>query len=160
MKTIKNLKTIIMKTIEKTKTIIMKKEKKVKAVPTQEQLDKMVIDYLKCSEKHIFQTKYVWDKEYKENYYKVFPKMLNGKTYYVTIKFGEGKVDAKVVDTSWVKTKNHLGMMKNEVFPQCVEHKSIKLSFEMRVKMDIVKKLILESSDIESLKVDVKKVLQ
>jgi hypothetical protein len=105
-------------------------------------------------------TKYVWDKEYKENYYKVFPKMLNGKTYYVTIKFGEGKVDAKVVDTSWVKTKNHLGMMKNEVFPQCVEHKSIKLSFEMRVKMDIVKKLILESSDIESLKVDVKKVLQ
>jgi len=149
-----------MKTTEITKTKIMKKEKKVRVVPTQEQLDKMVMDYLKCSEKHIFQTKYVWDKEYKENYYKVFPKMFDGKTYYVAITFGEGKANVKIVDTSWVNTKNHLGMMKNWVFPQNVDHKSIKLNFDMKIKMDIVKKLILESSDIESLKLDVKNILQ
>ena len=49
-----------MKTTEITKTKVMKKEKKVKVVPMQEQIDKMVLDYLNASSNHLFHFKSVW----------------------------------------------------------------------------------------------------
>lgn len=137
----------------------MKKEKREKVVPTQEQLNKMVTDYLKASEKHIFQVKYVWEKEYKDNFYKVFSKVLDGKIYYVKIQMSSGKVDVSINEMS-VNTKNELGMMKNYVFPQNVNHKSIRQSAEMRLKMDIVKKFIDSSEDIETLKSEIIKILK
>lgn len=160
MKSIKNLKTKIMKTLETVKTKVMKKEKSVKVIPTQEQLDKMVSDYLKASEKHYFQTKYVWDKDFKEDYCKVFSTTFDGKLHYVAVTIEGGKVNVKVADTSWVTTKNHLGMLKNNVFRQEMKHKSVKPSAEMKVKWDIVKRFIDASSDSETLKLEIKKILQ
>jgi hypothetical protein len=151
-----------MKTTEKIK--IMRKEKKTKVVPTQEQLDKMVMDYLKCSEKHIFQTKYVWDKEYKENYYKVLPVLINGGICFVEISFDliDSKIDnisVKVIEIN-VTTKNHFGMMKNRVFPQFKNHKSIKQNKEIKerfrkildISLNIKTKLDIESEITKILK--------
>lgn len=148
-----------MNTIEKTKTEVMKKEKRTKATPTQEQVDKMVLDYLKGAEKHAFQTKYVWDKEY-AGIYKVFPANIDGKACYVTITINGDKVEVEVRDTSWVTTKNQLGMFKNRVFRQEMKHKSIKLDSEMKLKMEIIKKFVQSASNVEELKIEIKKILQ
>ncbi len=147
-----------MKITENTKTKVMKKEKKEKVVPTQEQLSKMVMDYLKASEKHIFQTKYVWEKEYGDNFYKVFLKVLGGEIYRVKIKMNSGKVEVIITDLI-VRTKNEFGMLKNYCFPQNVNHKSVKPSVEMKLKMDIVKKFIESSENIETLKSEIVKIL-
>ena len=156
----KKLKTKIMKTLEKTKTIVMKKEKKVKVTPTQEQLNKMMLDYLKGSSKHMFQTKYVWDKEYKDTCYKVFSATVDGKLHYVAITIDGNKVGVEIKDTSWVTTKNQLGMLKNRIFRQEMNHKSFKPSLEVKLKMDIVKKFIDAAKDAEVLKAEIKKILQ
>jgi hypothetical protein len=137
----------------------MKKEKREKVVPTQEQLNKMVMDYLKASEKHIFQVNYVWEKENKDNLFKVFLKVLNEKIYRVEIQMKSGKVDLRVKEVN-VSTKNELGMIKNYIFPQNCKHKSIKPSLEVKIKMDIVKKFIESSEDIETLKSEIIKVLK
>lgn len=115
-----------MKTIEKTK--VMKKEKRVKTVPTQEQIDKMVLDYLQSSEKHLFQSRYVWDEKYKEgDYYKVIPVILNGDAHYIKIEISNNEIKfINIKGTSWIKTKNHLGMFKDLVFPQEKKHKSVR----------------------------------
>lgn len=148
-----------MKTLENTKTKVMKKEKKVKVIPTQEQLSKMVHDYLKCSSKHVFQTKYVWDKEFKD-IYKVFPATIGGKLHRVEITISGDKVGVEVKDTSWVETKNDFGMLKNYVFLQEKNHQSIKLSAKMKLKMEIVKKFVDSASDVDTLKSEIKKILQ
>lgn len=117
-----------MKTIEKQKTKVMKKEKRVKTVPTQEQIGKMALDYLNTSSRHLFQSKYVWDKGYSENsYFKVIPAVIKGKLHYIKLEVAGDvlKVDS-IVDTSWVTNKNQLGMMKNGVFPQYKKHRSVK----------------------------------
>lgn len=137
----------------------MKKEKREKVVPTQEQLNKMVMDYLRASEKHIFQVKYVWEKEYEDNFYKVFLKVLNGKIYRVEIQMKSGKVDVKTKEVN-VSTKNELGMLKNYIFQQNINHKSVRQSLEVKVKMDIIKKLIESSDDMEVLKYEIIKILQ
>ena len=137
----------------------MKKEKREKVVPTQEQLNKMVMDYLKASEKHIFQVKYVWEKEYNDNFYKVFLKVLNGKIYRVEIQMKSGKVEVSIKEAN-VSTKNELGMIKNYIFPQNINHKSVRQSPENKVKMDIVKKFIESSEDIETLKSEISKILK
>ena len=137
----------------------MKKEKREKVVPTQEQLNKMVMDYLKASEKHIFQVKYVWEKEYNDNFYKVFLKVLNGKIYRVEIQMKSGKVEVNIKEAN-VSTKNELGMIKNYIFPQNINHKSVRQSPENKVKMDIVKKFIESSEDIETLKSEISKILK
>lgn len=137
----------------------MKKEKKEKLVPTQEELNKMVVDYLRTTEKHVSQVKYTWDKEYKDNLLKVFPKFLNGKLYYIKIEFSSVKVDVKIVDTSWVSSKNGFGMLKNRVFQQNMNHKSIKPSIDVKIKMDIVKEFISFSEDFEVLKSEIRKIL-
>jgi len=148
-----------MNTIEKTKTEVMKKEKRTKVVPTQEQVDKMVLDYLKGAEKHAFQTKYVWDKEY-TSIYKVFPANIDGKACYVTVTINGDKVEVEVRNTSWVTTKNQLGMLKNNVFRQEMKHKSIKLDSEMKLKMEIIKTFVESSIDAENLKSDIKRILK
>lgn len=113
---------------ENTKTKVMKREKKVKVVPTQEQLNKMILDYLKLSSKHLFQSKYTWDKDYDENnYFKVIPATIEEKLHYVKLEVvGDTLKVINIVDTSWVSNKNHLGMMKNNIFPQYKTHKSVK----------------------------------
>jgi hypothetical protein len=137
----------------------MKKEKREKVVPTQEQLNKMVMDYLKASEKHIFQVNYVWEKENKDNLFKVFLKVLNEKIYRVEIQMKSGKVDVIIIDVN-VSTKNQFGMLKNRIFLQNCKHKSIKPSLEVKIKMDIVKKFIESSEDIEALKSEISKILK
>jgi hypothetical protein len=149
-----------MNLIEKIKTKVMKKEKTTKTVPTQGQIYKMILDYLKSSEKHYFQTRYVWDKKFGEDYFKVFPATLGGKLHYVKVAFEGGKTSVKVIDTSWVTTKNHLGMLKNNVFRQEMKHESVKPSLEMKVKFDIIKSFIELSDDAEALKVDIEKILK
>jgi len=149
-----------MNTIEKTKTKVMKKEKRTKVTPTQEQIDKMVLDYLNSSEKHYFQTRYVWDKEFRGDCYKVFSAKIDGKLYRVTIAIEDGKTRVKIVDTSLVTTKNQLSMMKNDIFRQEMKHKSIKPSAEMKVKLGIIKNFIESSTDIETLKIEIEKILK
>jgi hypothetical protein len=153
-----------MKTIEKTKTIIMKREKKVKVVPTQEQLNKMVMDYLKSSSKHIFQTKNVWESEFKENYYKVIPTVIDGKQHCVEISFSikDSKIEnvyAKVREIN-VTNKNQFGMMKNGVFPQYKIHKSVKQSGEMREKFEEISKLILSGKNKSEIESGIAKILK
>jgi len=140
-----------METVERTKTKVMKKEVN---------LEQSILDYLKSSSKHYFQTKYVWNTKYKEDYYKVFPATFDDKLHYVAVTIIEGKVDVKITDTSWVKTKNHLGMIKNSIFPQNVNHKSMKPNLEMKLKMEIVKKFIDSSTDVDALKSEIKRILQ
>lgn len=142
-----------MKVQEKLKTKVM--EKKEKTIPTQEQINKMVADYLRSSEKHLFQSKYVWDKEYNEsNYYKVIPVTLEGKLRYMKIEVsGDNLKVLSVNDTSWIKNKNHLGMFKNIVFPQFVKHKSVKqYTDKVRIRLSWVfydiKKLAEENPDM------------
>jgi hypothetical protein len=149
-----------MNTIEKTKTKVMKKEKITKVTPTQEQVDKMVLDYLNSCEKHYFQARYVWDKEFKEDYYKVFSAKIDGKLYCVTILVEDGSARVKFVDTSLVTTKNQLGMMKNNIFGQEMKHKSLKPSVEMKVKFSIIKNFIESSTDIGTLKIEIEKILK
>lgn len=142
-----------MKVQEKLKTKVM--EKKEKTVPTQEQINKMVADYLRNSEKHLFQSKYVWDKEYNESsYYKVIPITLGGKLHYMKIEVNGDKLKVlSVNDTSWVSNKNHLGMMKNYVFPQFVKHRSVRqYTDKVRIRLSSVfydiKKLAEENPDM------------
>jgi hypothetical protein len=151
MKSIKKLKSKIMKTLEKTKTKVMKKEV---------DLEKATLDYLQASSKHYFQTRYVWYKEYKNEFYKVFPAVLDDKLHYVAITIKDGKVDVKIKDTSWIKEKKHLGAFKDNVFPQNVKHRSVKPSLEMKIKMNIVKNFIESSTSTETLEADIKKILQ
>jgi len=139
-----------METLEKTKTKVMKEEVNLK---------KAMKDYLRESSKHYFQTRMVWNKEYKEEYYKVFPGVFDGKLHYIAIAIAGDKVKVSVNDTSWVTEKKHLGMIKNDVFRQNVKHKSIKPSLEMKLKMKIIKNFIDESSDIDTLKEEIKKIL-
>lgn len=123
-------------------------------------LEKAMLEYLQNSSKHMFQTKFVWEKDYKDNYMKIFPAKIDGKLYCVKIKFTDKDVSVEVIDTSWMKEKKDLGNIKNEIFRQNVNHKSVKTSVEMKIKMDIVKRFISESTDIESLKLEIKKILK
>jgi len=114
-----------MKTEAKTK--IMKREKRVKTVPTQEQIDKMVSEYLKNAGKHLFIKKDYYDKGFKKDrYFKVIPAALDGKMHFISITVSPTRVDVSIRDTSWVKTKNDLGMFKDVVFPGHYKHKSVK----------------------------------
>lgn len=137
----------------------MKKEKREKVVPTQEQLNKMVMDYLKASEKHIFHVNYVWEKEKKDSLYKVFLKVLNGKIYRVEIQMKSEKVDLRIKEVN-ISTKNEFGMLKNYIFPQNCKRKSIKPNLEVKIKVDIVKKFIESSDDIELLKSEISKIFK
>lgn len=150
---------------ENTKTKVMKKEKRVKVVPTQEQIDKMVLDYLKASSNHLFHFKSVWDKEYKESsYYKVIPATIKGKLHYVKLEVvGDVLKVVNIVDTSWVSNKNHLGMMKNNVFPQYKTHKSVKQYVgDVRTRLSTVfydiKKLIENNPEMS--KEEIKKMIE
>jgi len=153
-----------MKTIEKTKTKVMKKEKRVKTIPTQEQIDKMVLDYLKTSSKHLFQSRYEWDENYNDNdYFKVIPAIIQGKVHYVKIGVSGNTLKVNsIVDTSWVNNKNKLGMMKNDVFPQYKKHKSVKQYVgEVRPRLSTIfydiEKLIEKNPEMS--KEDIKKMI-
>lgn len=142
----------------------MKKEKRVKVVPTQEQLNKMVMDYLKSSSKHTFQTKNVWESEFKENYYKVMPAVIDGKQHCVEISFSvkDSKIDnvyAKVREIN-VTTKNQFGMMKNSVFPQYKNHKSVKQSRKMKEKFEEISNLISSSQNKSEIESGIVKILK
>ncbi|MEK6829546.1 MAG: hypothetical protein AABY15_05490 [Nanoarchaeota archaeon] len=142
----------------------MKKEKKVKVIPTQEQLNKMVMDYLKSSSKHTFQTKNVWDSEFKENYYKVIPAVIDGKQCYVAISFSvkDSKIDnvsAKVREIN-VTTKNQFGMMKNDVFPQYKNHKSVKQSKKVREQFKKIVNLISSGQNKSEIESNIVKILK
>jgi hypothetical protein len=150
-KTIRNLKHRKMKSQEKLKTKVMKKEK---VVPTQEQIDKMVASYLYSSYNHLFQFKYVWDKEYeKDTYYKVIPVNIGDKLHYVTMTIKSNTVDFSVKSTNWVDTKNQLGMLKNLVFPQYKKHKSIK-SYVGGCKMVAMHTMFMDIRQIKASTVD------
>ncbi len=142
----------------------MKKEKRVKVVPTQEQLNKMVMDYLKSSSKHTFQTKNVWESEFKDNYYKVMPAVIDGKQHCVEISFSvkDSKIDsvyAKVREIN-VTTKNQFGMMKNSVFPQYKNHKSVKQSRKMKEKFEKISNFISSSQNKSEIESEIVKILK
>ena len=103
--------------------------------------------------------KYVWEKEYKDSFYKVFLKVLDGKTYRVEIQMNSGKVSVNIIEVN-VNTKNQFGMLKNRIFPQNINHKSVKQRSEIKIKMYIVKKLIESSVDIEALKSEISSILK
>ena len=153
-----------MKTVENTKTKFMKKEKKAKLVPTQEQLNKMVIDYLKSSSKHIFQTKNVWDSEFKENYYKVMSAVIDGKQYCVAISFTikDSKVENVTVNVRQINvtTKNQFGMMKNDVFPQYKQHKSVKQGKKIREQFEKIVELISNNQNKSEIESKIVKILK
>lgn len=139
----------------------MKTQLKTKKV-MKTNVEKSVEDYLKNAEKHLFDSKYVWDENYAGNYYKVIPIMLNNNLHYVSIAFNSNGVRVDIKDTSWVKTKNHLGMMKNEVFPQYKKHKSIKKVKEFQEKFDKVKQFAESNSEMEisKLKLEIEKIMK
>lgn len=122
----------------------MKKQKKEKVVPTQEQLDKMVSDYLKNSEKHLFQVKYFYEEKFPEEYYKVMPIELNDehKHYCMKITFSKSSVKVDFYRVDWINTKKGLGMMKDEVFLQYKKHKSVKQGKKIREKFEQIKNYI------------------
>lgn len=142
----------------------MKKEKKVKVVPTQEQLNKMVMDYLKNSSKHTFQTKNCWESEFKENYYKVIPAAIDGKQHYVAISFTvkDSKVESVTVNVRQINvtTKNQFGMMKNDVFPQYKNHKSVKQSKKMRENFEKITNFILSAQNKSEIESKIVKILK
>ncbi len=124
----------------------MKKEKKEKVVPTQEQLNKMVGDYLREASKHLFKVKYFEyyepeDKrdEYPDTYYKVIP--VRDKEWCIVVTFGSGGVKTHPISID-CKTKNGLGMLKNSMFPQYKKHKSVKQARELRNKFEEIQKYI------------------
>ncbi len=154
-----------MKTAKETKTKVMKKEKRVKTVPTQEQIDRMVSQYLNKSSYHIFKSRYVWDKEFSENsYYKVIPVEVGDKLYCVEMELSPNKTSFKLRDTSWVQNKNHLGMLKNEVFPQNIKHKAVNIPYSENVgamnEMFIRIRRSIKASTESELREGVKKIIE
>jgi hypothetical protein len=124
----------------------MKKEKKEKVVPTQEQLNKMVSDYLKESSKHLFKVKtanYYEPKEkqdeYPDTYCKVIP--VRDKEYCIVVTFGSSGVNTRLVFIT-SRTKNELGMTKDAMFPKYKKHKSVKQNKEMRIKFEEIQNYI------------------
>lgn len=125
----------------------------------------MVLDYLTTSSKHLFQSRYIWDKDYNENYYfKIIPVIIQGKLHYIKLEVSGDKLKVdSIVDTSWVSNKNHLGMMKNNVFPQYKTHKSVKKNIgSVRLGVETIfydiKKLI--ENNHEKSKEDIKKLIE
>lgn len=123
-----------------------KREKKVKVVPTQEQVSKMVQDYLQQSSKHLFKVKYFEyyepeDKrdEYPDTYYKLIP--VRDKEWCIVVTFGSGGIKTMPISTT-CNTKNALGMLKNSMFPQYKKHKSVKQTKEMREKFAKIQEYI------------------
>ena len=139
-----------------------KTEKKVKVTPSKEQLSQMVLDYLENSQKHLFQLKYVWDKEFENSYYKIFPVIRDGSVKYLTMIFSDSKSEIKVRIARLVTTKNHLGMFKNDVFPQYIKHKSVKQSKELRERFKKIQEFIESnpSATDEELTAEVQKILR
>ena len=117
---------------------------------TMKDVSMQIANYFKNAEKHTFQRRYVWDKEYQEVYYKVIPVVLKSKLHYIAIEIDGEKVKVDIKDTSWVTTKNHYGMMKNEVFPQYFKHKSVRKNYEIQEKFDKIKKFIELNSEINA----------
>ena len=124
----------------------MKKEKREKVVPTQEQLNKMVSDYLKESSKHLFKVKYFEyyepeDKkdEYPDTYYKIIP--IRDKDWCIVVTFGSGGANPSIISID-CKTKNHIGMLKNSMFPQYKKHKSVKQTKDFINKFREIQKYI------------------
>ena len=124
----------------------MKREKKVKVVPTQEQINKMVGDYLKESSKHLFKVKYFnyyepkeKRDEYPDTYYKVI--LVRDEDYCIKVTF-----DSKEVITSEIsfacKAGSELRMLKNGMFPQYNKHKSVSPTREMVDKFEKIQKYI------------------
>ena len=142
-----------MKVQEKLKTRVMK-NKKEKVVPTQEQINKMVASYLYSSYNHLFQFKYVWDKEYeKDTYYKVIPVNIGDELHYVAMTIKPNTIDFSVKSTKYVWNKNHLGMLKNSVFPQYKKHKSVK-SYVGGYKMVAMNTMFMDIRQIQASTVD------
>jgi len=149
-----------MKTLEKIK--VMKKEKSVNVIPTQEQLDKTVLNYLESAEKHLYLSRYVGDDKF-HCHYKVIPVTIQGKSHYITAEVVNNEIKKITIkDTSWVKTKNHFGMLKNDVFPQYKKQKSVKVcNSEKKIRLDerfnIIKKIV--DSNPEMSVEDLKKLI-
>jgi hypothetical protein len=125
---------------------IMKKEKKIKVTPTQEQLNKMVGDYIKESSKHLFKVKtanYYEPKEkkdeYPDTYYKVIP--VRDEEYCIVVTFDSNGVNTRLISTT-SRTKNELGMTKDAMFPKYKKHKSVKQNKEVRTKFEEIQKYI------------------
>lgn len=126
-----------------------KTEKKVKVVPTQEELEKVTLDYLKSASKHMFMYKdSYWDKKYEEGvYFKLIVVEIEGKSYYANISINKGKIKiGRLKSVPTIRTKNHLGMFKNEVFRQWHDHKAVKQSKKLREVFDDIEKFIEDAS--------------
>lgn len=124
----------------------MKREKKVKVVPTQEQLNKMVGDYLNESSKHVFKFKdfgYYEPKEKRDEHPDTYCKivLVRDEDYCIRVTFNSKEVRTLTI-LSACRTKNELGMLKNNVFPQYRKHKSIKQTREMMDKFEDIQKYI------------------
>jgi len=74
---------------------------------------------------------------------------MNDELYYIAITVNGEKIEVEVKSTSWITTKNHLGMMKNDVFPQLYKHKSVKKVYELQEKFDKIKELIESNNNLE-----------
>jgi hypothetical protein len=103
------------------KTKVMKKrEKKEKVVPTQEQVSKMVDNYIKESSKHLFKVKYFEyyeseekKDEFPDTYYKVIP--VRDETYCLGVTFDSSDVKVMIFPIT-CSTKKDLGELKNQIF--------------------------------------------
>ena len=140
-------------------------ETQVKTNVMKTQVEKSVQDYLNNSEKHLFLKKQQHEKEYGDVFFKVIPVELNGKLCCIKI---SGKINkeksectASIMDTSWVTTKNHLGMMKNDIFYQFCKYKSIKRIGWLQEKFDKVKDFAEKNSTMsnDELKIEINKIL-
>lgn len=136
-------------------------ETQVKTETMEAELQKAISRYLKNAEKHLFVTKYCTAEKYSDgNYFKVIPVEISESLHYIKINISGDKINVKVNDTSWVKTKNHLGMMKNNVFYQWNKHKSIKRIPELQEKFDRIKELAGSAKNAESLKGEIEKLMK
>ncbi len=125
-------------------------------------VEKEVVDYLINAEQHVFTTKYYYENEFDgKSLFKVIPILSNNNVYVVLIKIGVEKVVVSIMDTSWVITRNHLGMFKNQVFPQYVKHKSIKKINSLEEKFDKIREFANENNslDIAKLKEEFESIL-
>ena len=129
------------------KTKIMEKEVKVKEV---------ALNYLKNASKHTFQSKNVWDKEYGNYNYKLFPVVLNEKQGYISMSFNEEDIKFKFKSIEWVTNKRAIGDMKNSAFPQYKKHKSIRQNKVLKEKFNKINDFINNNHGISQDELQIK----
>lgn len=103
------------------------------------ELENRVKDYLLKSALHLFETKYhdEGDAIYKHRLFQVQSFKVNDKLISLTTRFENNKIFVdEILDTSYIRTKNDLGMFKNRIFPQYIKHRAIKWSCNDKIKYE------------------------